>query len=124
MDESQISYANVKRLMADGWQIDSICTCPTGVLFALTQNGLQGTYYASGLHVGRHDLATELVARLAAEAGYGRFEDLLDKYHCVLLQSGKLEPSVEDLDFDELMRDNSGGDSDLQAPPNPSFEES
>jgi hypothetical protein len=104
--DPQVSYDNVRRLMADGWQIKSIRIRPTGVYFALFKEGDTAAHYAPGLHVGHNDLATELVARLAAEAGYGQFEDLLDKYRCVILRDrvGGLEDEEPDegFDFDDL----------------------
>jgi hypothetical protein len=94
----EVSYNNVKRLLAAGWEISSIRTRPTGVLFTLVKRGLVETYYAPGLHVGCRDVATELVARLAAEAGYGRFEDLLDKYQCCINQDRPFQLEHEDVD--------------------------
>jgi len=75
--DPQISLENVRRLMASGLLIRDILVKPTGALVTFS---LGEQYYAPGLRVGTKGPATEALARIAAEARFGSYEDLLSFY--------------------------------------------
>ena len=72
--DPQFSLDNVQRMIDAGLVIRYFMVRPTGVLI-LFAKGEQ--YYAPGLRVGTSSLATEALAHLAAEAGFGPEEQLL-----------------------------------------------
>jgi hypothetical protein len=75
--DPQVSLENLQRLMGAGLGIVDFLVRPTGVL-AVFLGGEQ--YYAPGLRVGTKGLATKALAHIAAEAGFGPEEYLLDTY--------------------------------------------
>lgn len=75
--DPQVSLENIRRILAAGPVIWKILVRPTGVL-VLFDGGEQ--FYAPGLRVGTDGPATEALARIAAEAGFGTYERLLRFY--------------------------------------------
>jgi len=75
--DPQVSLENLRRIVAAGPMIWKILVRPTGVL-VLFDGGEQ--FYASGLRVGTDGPATEALARIAVEAGFGTYERLLRFY--------------------------------------------
>jgi hypothetical protein len=75
--DPQISLENVRRIVASGLAIREILVKPTGALVTFSQ-GEQ--YYAPGLRVGTKGPATEALARIAADAKFGSYDDLLSFY--------------------------------------------
>jgi len=73
----QVSLENLRRITAAGLMIRDMLAKPTGVL-VLFSTGEQ--FYAPGLRVGSDGPATEALARIAAEAGFGPFDQLLRFY--------------------------------------------
>jgi hypothetical protein len=76
--DPQVSLENLRRIMATGRKIREILVKPTGVL--VTFNGDE-QFYAPGLRVSTDGPATEALARIAAEAGFGPYDELLTFYH-------------------------------------------
>lgn len=68
------SVENVCLLLGHGLRIRDLLIEPTGVLVVFS-TGEQ--YYATGLRVGTKEVATEGLAHIASEAGYGSFDELL-----------------------------------------------
>jgi hypothetical protein len=66
--DPQVSLENLRRIMAAGRTIRKILVRPTGVLVLF--DGDQ-QFYAPGLCVSTAGPATEALARIAAEAGFG-----------------------------------------------------
>jgi hypothetical protein len=75
--DPQISLENVRRIVATGLAIRDILVKPTGALVTFS---LGEQYYAPGLRVGTKGPATEALARIAAEARFGQFDQLLSFY--------------------------------------------
>jgi len=75
--DPQISLKNLQRITAAGPVIWKILVRPTGVL-VLFDGGEQ--FYAPGLRVGTNGPATEALAQIAAQAGFGPCERLLRFY--------------------------------------------
>lgn len=75
--DPQVSLENVRRLTAAGHRIKDMVVKPTGVLVRF--EGCQ-QFYAPGFRVGTDGPATEALARIAAEAGFGPFDELLTFY--------------------------------------------
>ena len=75
--DPQVSLENIRRIVAAGPVIWKILVRPTGVL-VLFDGGEQ--FYAPGLRVGTKGPATEALARIAADLGYGDYERLLRFY--------------------------------------------
>ena len=75
--DPQISLENVRRMVASGLAVQDILVKPTGALVTFSR-GEQ--YYAPGLRVGTKGPATEALARIAAEAKFGSYDDLLSFY--------------------------------------------
>jgi hypothetical protein len=75
--DPQVSLDNLERLIASGLGIVDFLVRPTGVL-ALFLTGEQ--YYAPGLRVGTHGLATTALAYLAGKSGFGPEEHLRRLY--------------------------------------------
>jgi hypothetical protein len=75
--DPQVSLDNLQRMIAAGLIIADFMVRPTGVL-VLFATGEQ--YYAPGLRVGTTGLATEALAQVAAQAGFGPEERLLNFY--------------------------------------------
>lgn len=75
--DPQVSLDNLQRMIAAGLVIADFMVRPTGVL-VLFATGEQ--YYAPGLRVGTTGLATEALAQLATQAGFGPEERLLNFY--------------------------------------------
>jgi hypothetical protein len=75
--DPQVSLENLQRMVAAGLVIADFMVRPTGVLVVFA-TGEQ--YYAPGLRVGTTGLATEALAHLAAQAGFGPEERLLNFY--------------------------------------------
>ncbi len=75
--DPQVSLDNLQRMIDSGLVIAEFMVRPTGVL-VLFASGEQ--YYAPGLRVGTSSLATEALAQLAAQAGFGPEARLLDFY--------------------------------------------
>ncbi len=72
-----VTDANIHRLLSQGRVIMDALVSPVGVLFIFT-GGEQ--YYTPALRLGADGLPTEKLAEIAAEAGYGDLEELLDYY--------------------------------------------
>lgn len=86
--DPQVSLENIHRVVAAGPMIREMLVKPTGVL-VLFDGGEQ--YYAPGLRVGTNGPATEALARIAAEAGFGAYDRLLSFYqHLPETYSGQL----------------------------------
>ena len=75
--DPQVSLDNLERLIASGLGIVDFLVRPTGVL-ALFLTGEQ--YYAPGLRVGTHGLATTALAYLASKSGFGPEKHLRELY--------------------------------------------
>ena len=75
--DPQVSLENLRRIIAQGPMIRDMLAKPTGVL-VLFSTGEQ--FYATGLRVGTDGPATEALAQIAAEAGFGPFDQLLRFY--------------------------------------------
>jgi len=75
--DPQVSLDNIQRMMESGLGIMDFLVKPTGVL-VLFLSGEQ--YYAPGLRVGTSGLATTALAHLAAKAGFGPKDHLLESY--------------------------------------------
>ncbi len=75
--DPQVSLKNLQWILAEGPVIDKILVRPTGVL-VLFDGGEQ--FYAPGLRVGTNGPATEALAQIAAQAGFGPCEELLPFY--------------------------------------------
>jgi hypothetical protein len=76
----QTALNNINRLRQTGLVISQIHVRPTGTLF-LFSTGEQ--YYTPALRVGGDGRETEILAELAADAGWGPLEELLDLYHSI-----------------------------------------
>jgi hypothetical protein len=76
--DPKIALANVDRLLTQGLIIKDISCRPTGVLIGF-QSGER--FYTPGLRVGGDGLETEYLAEIAAKAGFGPVERLLDNLH-------------------------------------------
>jgi hypothetical protein len=86
--DPQVSLENIRRVVAAGPMIREMLVRPTGVL-VLFDGGEQ--FYAPGLRVGTNGPATEALARIAAEAGFGAYDRLLSFYqHLPESYSGQL----------------------------------
>lgn len=75
--DPKVSLENLRQIVAAGPVIWNILVRPTGVL-VLFDGGEQ--FYAPGLRVGTNGPATEALARIAADAGFGDYERLLRFY--------------------------------------------
>jgi len=75
--DPKVSLENLRRIVAAGPVIWKILVRPTGVL-VLFDGGEQ--FYAPGLRVGTNGPATEALAWIATEAGFGTYERLLRFY--------------------------------------------
>ena len=75
--DPHVSLENLRRIVAAGPVIWKILVRPTGVL-VLFDDGEQ--YYAPSLRVGTNGPATEALAQIAAQAGFGTYERLLRFY--------------------------------------------
>jgi hypothetical protein len=75
--DPQVSLDNLERLIATGLGIVDFLVRPTGVL-ALFLTGEQ--YFAPGLRVGTHGLATTALAHIASKSGFGPKEHLRELY--------------------------------------------
>ena len=75
--DPHVSLENLRRIVAAGPVIWKILVRPTGVL-VLFDGGEQ--FYAPGLRVGTNGPATEALAQIAAQAGFGTYERLLRFY--------------------------------------------
>lgn len=75
--DPQVSLENLRQIVAAGPVIWKILVRPTGVL-VLFDGGEQ--FYAPGLRVGTDGPATEALAQIAAQAGFGTYERLLRFY--------------------------------------------
>lgn len=75
--DPQVSLENVRKLVATGRVIQSILVKPTGalVMFSTGEH-----FYAPGLRVATEGPATEALARIAAEAKLGPYDQLLPFY--------------------------------------------
>jgi hypothetical protein len=104
--EPKVALDNLHRLLANGRMILTVFTRPTGTLF-LFSNGEQ--YYTPALRLGREGRQTEGLAEIAAEAGYGDLEDLLDFYSTFPADYEGQLPNLCDADKDRT--------PDLQAAP-------
>jgi len=104
--EPKIALENLHRLLASGRMILTAFTRPTGTLF-LFSNGEQ--YYTPALRLSQEGRQTEALAEIAAEAGYGDLEDLLDFYTTFPAGYEGQLPNLHDADKDQT--------ADLQAAP-------
>lgn len=109
--EPKIALENLHRLLANGRMILTAFTRPTGTLFVFS-NGEQ--YYTPALRLGQEGRQTEGLAEIAAEAGYGDLEDLLDFYTTFPAGYEGQLPNLHDAD-----KDKPGQTSNLQAAPEP-----
>jgi hypothetical protein len=75
--DPQVSLENLRKIVAAGRAIRDILVKPTGVLVTFS---LGEHFYAPGLRVGTAGPATEALARIAAEAGFGPYEELVSFY--------------------------------------------
>jgi len=75
--DPQPSIDNIQRLRDAGLVLADFRVKPTGTLVTFA-TGEQ--YYAPGLRVGTHGLATKALAHFAAEADYGPEDELLELY--------------------------------------------
>jgi hypothetical protein len=75
--DPQVSLENVRKVIATGRVIQHILVRPTGalVMFSTGEH-----FYAPGLRVATEGPATEALARIAAEAGLGAYDQLLPFY--------------------------------------------
>jgi len=75
--DPQVSLENVRKVMATGRVIEHIMVRPTGalVMFSTGEH-----FYAPGLRVATEGPAVEALARIAAEAGLGPFDQLFTFY--------------------------------------------
>jgi hypothetical protein len=89
--DPRASLENVHRLTTAGLLIRDIWVSPNGAL-VMFSTGEQ--YYAPGLRVGGGP-ATEALARIAAEAGFGPFERLLPFYNAMPADYDDQLPDVE-----------------------------
>jgi hypothetical protein len=91
--DPQVSLENLRLIVAAGLMIRDILVKPTGVL-VLFSTGEQ--YYAPGLRVGGGP-ATEALAEIASQAGFGPYERLLRFYrHLPDSYCGQLPNTIED----------------------------
>ena len=109
--DPKIALENLHRLLAKGRMILTAFTRPTGTLF-LFASGEQ--YYTPALRLSQEGRQTEGLAEIAAEAGYGDLEDLLDFYTTFPAGYEGQLPNLRDAD-----KDQPGQTSDLQAAPEP-----
>ena len=89
--DPRASLENVHRLKAAGLLIRDIWVSPNGAL-VMFSTGEQ--YYAPGLRVGGGP-ATDALAQIAAEAGFGPFERLLPFYSAFPANYDDQLPSVD-----------------------------
>ena len=75
--DPQVSLENVRKVVATGRVIRDILMKPTGVLVTFSTGE---HFYAPGLRVATEGPATEALARIAAEAGLGPYDQLLPFY--------------------------------------------
>ena len=106
--DPKIALDNLHRLLGNGRMILTAFTRPSGTLF-LFSNGEQ--YYTPALRLSQEGRQTEGLAEIAAEAGYGDLEDLLDFYTTFPAGYEGQLPNLHDADQDQ---------TDLQAAPEPS----
>lgn len=78
--EPQTALSNINRLRSQGLVIAQIRVRPTGAL-VIFSTGEQ--FYTPALRVGGDGRETEILAEIAAEAGWGDLEELLDCYHAI-----------------------------------------
>lgn len=98
--DPQVSLENVRLMLAAGHRIREMVVKPTGVLVRFDGDC---HFYATGFRVGSDGPATEALARIAAEAGFGPYDELLsfyqnlpDSYDSVLpdMKADTLPPSI------------------------------
>jgi hypothetical protein len=75
--DPQVSLENLRRIMAVGRTIQQILAKPNGVLVLF--DGDQ-QFYAPGLRASTDGPATAALARIAAEAGFGPYDELFTFY--------------------------------------------
>jgi hypothetical protein len=75
--DAPVSLENVHKLIATGRAIQSILVKPIGALVMFSSGE---HFYAPGLRVASEGPATEALARIAADAGLGPYEQLLPFY--------------------------------------------
>jgi hypothetical protein len=75
--DPQVSLENVRKLVATGRVVQSILVKPTGALMMFSTGE---HFYAPGFRVATQGPATEALARIAAEAGLGAYDQLLPFY--------------------------------------------
>ncbi len=92
--DPQVSLQNMRRLMASGLVVRDILVGKGGVL-VLFREGEQ--FYATGFRVGTQNAATEALARMAAEARFGPYDELLQHYRSMPESyAGQLLPLLAD----------------------------
>ena len=108
--DPKVAFSNLNRLLAQGCIIKEIQCRPTGVLIVFKCGK---HYYTSAFRVGGDGLETEYLAEIAAKAGFGPLEQLLDAYHEIpatcrsILQQGDGRPGSGITILDQI-QDTSG----------------
>jgi hypothetical protein len=100
--DPQISLQNIRRLVASGMAIRDILVKPTGALVTFS---LGEQYYAPGLRVGTKGPATEVLARIAAEARFGSYDDLLSFYQDLSPDWDDVLPDIDREPLPDSIRD-------------------
>lgn len=112
--DPRVALENLHRLLADSRLIIDALTRPSGTLFIFS-TGEQ--FYTPALRVGQQGDDTEVLAEIAAEAGFGEVEDIFEFYSSLPTEFEGRLPLREIALVDRL--DEKDRAENLQAAPNP-----